>query len=101
MNASNIVEYSQTLGVQARAAPGLMARASAATRSHALRRLAVLLRADLQGLQVDNQKDIERAVATGLAAPMVDRLKLTPRVIETVAQGCDQLASMPDVIGEI
>ena len=101
MNASSIVEYSQTLGVQARAASGLMARASAATRSHALRRLAVLLRADLQGLQVDNQKDIERAVAAGLAAPMVDRLKLTPRVIETVAQGCDQLASMPDVIGEI
>ena len=32
---------------------------------------------------------------------MVDRLKLTPRVIETVAQGCDQLAAMPDVIGEI
>ncbi|MBC7702946.1 MAG: glutamate-5-semialdehyde dehydrogenase [Rhodoferax sp.] len=101
MNASSIVEYSQTLGVQARAASGLMARASAATRSHALRRLAVLLRANVQGLQVDNQKDIERAVAAGLAAPMVDRLKLTPRVIETVAQGCDQLASMPDVIGEI
>ena len=97
----NIVEYSQTLGVQARAASGLMARASAATRSHALRRLAMLLRASVQDLQVDNQKDIDRAVAAGLAAPMVDRLKLTPRVIETVAQGCDQLAAMPDVIGEI
>jgi glutamate-5-semialdehyde dehydrogenase len=32
---------------------------------------------------------------------MVDRLKLTPKVIETVAQGCEQLAAMPDVIGEI
>ena len=32
---------------------------------------------------------------------MVDRLKLTPGVIETVAQGCEQLAAMPDVIGEI
>jgi glutamate-5-semialdehyde dehydrogenase len=101
MNASNIVEYSQTLGTQARAASGLMARASAATRSQALRRLAVLLRANVQALQVENQKDITRAVAAGLAAPLVDRLKLTPRVVETVAQGCDQLASMPDVIGEI
>jgi len=36
-----------------------------------------------------------------LAAPMVDRLKLTPKVIETCAQGCEQLASMADVIGEI
>jgi glutamate-5-semialdehyde dehydrogenase len=32
---------------------------------------------------------------------MVDRLKLTPKVLETCAQGCEQLASMPDVIGEI
>jgi glutamate-5-semialdehyde dehydrogenase len=32
---------------------------------------------------------------------MVDRLKLTPQVIETCAQGCEQLAAMPDIIGEI
>jgi glutamate-5-semialdehyde dehydrogenase len=32
---------------------------------------------------------------------MVDRLKLTPKVLETCAQGCEQLAVMPDVIGEI
>src|SRR5207237_9992241 len=52
-------------------------------------------------LQAENSKDIERAIAAKLAAPMVDRLKLTPKIIETVAQGCDQLATMPDVIGEI
>jgi glutamate-5-semialdehyde dehydrogenase len=52
-------------------------------------------------LQVDNAKDIERAKAAGLEAPMVDRLKLTPEVLETCAQGCEQLAAMPDVIGEI
>ena len=40
-------------------------------------------------------------MAAGLAAPMVDRLKLTPKVIETCAQGCEQLAAMADVIGEI
>ncbi len=47
------------------------------------------------------QKDLARATAAGLAAPMVDRLKLTPRIIDTVAVGCEQLAAMPDVIGEI
>jgi glutamate-5-semialdehyde dehydrogenase len=31
----------------------------------------------------------------------VDRLRLTPRVVETVAQGCEQLAAMPDPVGEI
>jgi len=32
---------------------------------------------------------------------MLDRLKLTPQIIETCARGCEQLAAMPDVIGEI
>ena len=101
MNATNITEYTNTLGAQAKAASALMARAQAATKNIALRKLASLLRENVQALQVDNAKDIERAVAAGLAAPMVDRLKLTPKVIETCAQGCEQLASMADVIGEI
>ena len=101
MNALNVAEYTQTLGLQAKQASALMARADAATRNKALRALADLLRANVQDLQADNAKDIERATAAGLPAPMVDRLKLTPKVIETVAQGCEQLATMPDMIGEI
>ena len=64
-------------------------------------RLAALLRANVDELQVENAKDLERARAAGLAEPMVDRLKLTPKVIETCAQGCEQLAAMNDIIGEI
>ena len=101
MNAPTHAAYSQTLGIQARAASALMARASAATRSACLRRLAQLLRDNTAQLQQENQKDLTRATAAGLAAPMVDRLKLTPRIIDTVAEGCEQLAAMPDVIGEI
>lgn len=70
-------------------------------KNRALRRLAELLRENTQALQVDNAKDIERAVANGLSAPMVDRLKLTPKVLDTCAEGCEQLAAMADVIGEI
>jgi glutamate-5-semialdehyde dehydrogenase len=101
MNALNIAEYAQTLGLQAKVASAPMASASTATKNVALRRLASLLRENVQALQTDNAQDIERAVANGLAAPMVDRLKLTPKVLETCAQGCEQLAAMPDVIGEI
>jgi len=101
MNALNVAEYTQTLGLQAKQASALMARADAATRNKALRALAALLRANIQALQADNAKDIERATAAALPAPMVDRLKLTPKVIETVAQGCEQLAAMPDIIGEM
>ena len=105
MNAINqtlsVADYAQTLGLQAKTASALMARAQAATKNIALRKLAGLLRENTQALQVENAKDIERAVAAGLAAPMVDRLKLTPKVLETCAEGCEQLASMADVIGEI
>ena len=101
MTALNIVDYSQTLGVQARAAATAMARASAAVKNQALRTRAGLLRSHLAPLQAENAKDLARATAAGLPAPMVDRLKLTAPIIETVAQGCEQLAAMPDVIGEI
>ena len=101
MNAINITDYTQTLGLQAKQASVLMARAPAAIKNAALKKLAALLRANVDALQTDNAKDIERALAAGLPAPMVDRLKLTPKVIETCAQGCEQLAAMADIIGEI
>ncbi len=101
MNPLNISDYSNALGLKAKQASALMARAQTAIKNTALRKLAELLRANVDALQLDNAKDIERAVAAGLAAPMVDRLKLTPKVIETCAQGCEQLAGMVDIIGEI
>jgi glutamate-5-semialdehyde dehydrogenase len=101
MNAINISELTRALGSQAKVASAVMARSSTAMKNTALRRLAVLLRDNTAALQVDNAKDLERAVAAGLSAPMVDRLKLTPKVLETCAQGCEQLAAMPDVIGEV
>ena len=101
MNALNIVEYTHTLGAQAKAASAHMARASAATKSRALLALARLLRENTAALQEDNARDLAPAQANGLSAPMVDRLRLTPKVLETCAQGCEQLAAMPDVIGEI
>ena len=101
MNATDISTYTQTLGVQARAACASMASASAATKNAALRTLAALLRDNVAALQIENAKDIERATAAGLSAPMVDRLKLTPKGLETCALGCEQLAAMPEVIGEV
>ena len=101
MNAPSIADTLQTIGLQAKNASALMAKAPAAVKNAALRRLAALLRANVAALQVDNALDLERATANGLAEPMVDRLKLTPKVLDTCAEGCEQLAAMPDVIGEI
>ena len=101
MSAIDISTYTQTLGVQARAACASMASASAATKNAALGALAALLRDNVAALQIENAKDIERATAAGLSAPMVDRLKLSPKGLETCALGCEQLAAMPEVIGEV
>ncbi|MDP3519579.1 MAG: glutamate-5-semialdehyde dehydrogenase [Hydrogenophaga sp.] len=101
MNALNVPELMQTLGMQARRAAFEMARAPAARKRDALLALARLLRANVDALQVDNAQDLERARANGLSEPMVDRLKLSPKVLETCAEGCEQLAAMADIIGEI
>ncbi len=101
MMTPHLPTATQTLGLQAKQASALMAKAPAATRNAALRKLAQLLRANVDALQVDNAKDLDRALKAGLSAPMVDRLKLTPKVIETCAQGCEQLAAMADIIGEV
>ncbi|HRN76851.1 glutamate-5-semialdehyde dehydrogenase [Ottowia sp.] len=101
MNAPNVFETMQLLGLQARQASRAMARAGTAARNRALRELARLLREQVEPLQAPNQRDLARAQGAGLAEPMVDRLKLTPKIIETCAEGCEQLAAMPDIIGDI
>ena len=89
------------MGAAARAASTKMAAASTAPKNQALLALARLLRGDGGALVEANAKDIAAAEAAGLAAPMVDRLRLTPKVLATVAEGCEQIAAMPDPVGEI
>ena len=101
MTPTDIPAYMAHVGVAARAAATSMAAAPTAAKDAALRRLATLLREQCDALQSANAIDIAAAVQAGLAAPLVDRLKLTPQIIETVAQGCEQIAAMPDPVGEI
>ena len=91
----------ENMGQSARAASALMGKAAPAPKNTALRELARLLRSQTAALQIENEKDLSAARAAGLAEPMVDRLKLSPAVLETCAQGCEQLAAMPEIIGDI
>jgi glutamate-5-semialdehyde dehydrogenase len=101
MNPTDIPAYMAHVGVAARAAATVMAAASTAARNQALRQLAQRLREQVGALQQANALDLDAARAAGLAAPLVDRLKLTPQIIDTVAEGCEQIAAMPDPVGEI
>jgi glutamate-5-semialdehyde dehydrogenase len=89
------------MGAQARAAATVMAAAPTQAKNAALLALARRLREGGEPLAQANAKDISAAQAAGLAEPMVDRLRLTEKVIATVAEGCEQIAAMPDPIGEI
>jgi glutamate-5-semialdehyde dehydrogenase len=101
MDAMNIPAYMAHLGAQARAAATVMAASSSAARDEALRALSRRLRYETPALQAANAPDLAAAQAAGLSAPMVDRLRLSDKVLATVAQGCEQLAAMPDPIGEL
>ena len=101
MSSDDIAATMAHIGAAARAASRQMAAASTAAKNAALRGLAAMLRHETTALQVANAQDLAAAQAAGLAAPLVDRLKLTPPILETVAQGCEQLAAMPDPVGEI
>ena len=101
MTDQNITDLMHAMGAKAKAASAQVARAQTATKNAALLGLAALLRQNTAALAAANHQDLARAASTGLAGPMLDRLKLTPKDIETVAIGCEQLAAMPDVIGDI
>ena len=98
---AELAHLMETLGYQAKQASAQVARASAAIKNRALQNLAGLLRENAAALQAANQRDLDRAAAAGLSGPLLDRLRLDAKDIATVAQGCEQLAAMPDVIGEI
>jgi glutamate-5-semialdehyde dehydrogenase len=97
----DVARLMDALGVKAKAASALMAKAPTAMKNQALLMLAGLLREQFAALKTANQRDLDHAVTAGLDGPMLDRLKLSADALETVALGCEQLAAMPDVIGEI
>jgi glutamate-5-semialdehyde dehydrogenase len=101
MNPADVQATIAHMGATARAASAAMAAASSAAKDAALLALARLLRGAGSELAGANARDVEAAFAAGLAAPLVDRLRLTPKIIDTVAAGCEQIAAMPDPVGEI
>ncbi|MFO1218382.1 MAG: glutamate-5-semialdehyde dehydrogenase [Burkholderiaceae bacterium] len=101
MTPTDIPAYMAHVGIVAREASRAMARASLAARNAALQALARLLRAEAAALQQANREDLDAAARAGLAAPLADRLRLDAKTLATVAAGCEQIAAMPDPVGEI
>ena len=99
--AEGVEALMNRLGQAARAAATVMAASSTAARNNALLALAARIRSEADTLKTRNAIDIYAAESNGLSAPMVDRLRLTDKVIETMAQSCEQVAALPDPVGEM
>lgn len=92
-------DYINRIGREAREASRGMARAKTADKNKALRLIAEHLRTEAPRICEANAADIEAARQEGLSEAYIDRLTLTSRVIEQMAEGCEQIAELPDPIG--
>ena len=101
MKQLDVNEYMALVGRQARTASRGMARAGTAQKNRALLHIAAAVRRDAAKLKEINARDVERARANGQDAAFIDRLTLTDRAIDTMATGLEQIAALPDPIGEI
>jgi glutamate-5-semialdehyde dehydrogenase len=84
----------------ARAAAPALARASTADKNAALHAGAKALRARTDDLIAANADDVVAAREAGGAAAFIDRLTLTPARVDAMAVGLEQIAALPDPVGE-
>jgi glutamate-5-semialdehyde dehydrogenase len=97
----DVKTYMQQVGRQAREASRATARASTAAKNTALLAMAQAIRERRDELLAANAADVADARNNGLDAAMIDRLTLTEKSVEAMAQGLEQVAALPDPIGEI
>jgi glutamate-5-semialdehyde dehydrogenase len=91
----------QALGQRARQASRLMASAGRGEKDAALMAIATKLESSSAALILANEKDLAAAKDSGLEAALVDRLVLNDAGITAMAEGCRQVAALPDPIGEV
>ncbi|MDZ4202129.1 MAG: glutamate-5-semialdehyde dehydrogenase [Gallionella sp.] len=96
-----IKQYMKTVGQQARAASRLMAQADTNAKNRALEHIATAILLNCAKLIAENAKDVAAARANGLDAASVDRLTLTEKTVQSMAEGLRQIAALPDPIGGI
>ena len=101
MTIMDIKEYMQTVGRQARAASRRLAGATTAEKNAALLHIAAAIRREKAALVAANQEDLAAARAAGLETALLDRLTLSEKGVDSMAEGVEQVATLADPIGEM
>ena len=98
---SNIQETIYQMGRQARAAAHQLAQLTTEEKNVILRAMANAIRRNASALIEANRLDLANGSEKGLSTAMLDRLMLDAHRIETMAAGIDQVATLPDPVGQI
>ena len=101
MLVMDIKSYMQKLGIAAREASRAMAAADTIVKNQALQFIASAIMREKSALLAANKQDMDAAKANGLDAAMLDRLAITEKSINNMAEGLQQIAALPDLIGEM
>ena len=97
----DIQQYMRQVGQQAREASRIIARADSQVKNKALLTIAAAIRNHSTVLLSANQSDLAAARAAGMEPAMLDRLTLTEKGVAAMADGVEQVAALPDPVGEI
>ena len=97
----NIQQSLQQIGKQAKTAARVMSTLNRGSKDAALEALAQALLDAEADLLAANKLDIQAGRSKELPAPMLDRLQLDQGRIQLMAEGCRQVAALPDPVGEI
>jgi len=89
------------LAKRAKIAAREISRASAAAKNAAILNIGELLASRRAEISQANEVDLKAAKAAGMDAPKLDRLTLSPQVIECMIQACREVAALSDPVGEI
>jgi glutamate-5-semialdehyde dehydrogenase len=98
---SEIQQTIHQMGRQARAAAYALAQLTSDEKNAILRAMAAALREATPGLLEANAKDLAAGAEKGLSAALLDRLRLDEARIEAMAAGIDQVATLPDPVGQV
>ncbi len=97
----DIREKMVEMGRNARIAARGLANASGKAKQDALLILADLLESEADAIGAANKKDLDAAAERGLDKARVQRLTISEKVLDSMIQGCREVAAMADPVGEI
>ncbi|HRW60862.1 MAG TPA: glutamate-5-semialdehyde dehydrogenase [Defluviicoccus sp.] len=98
---ADIATMMESLGRKARAAASVLATATTAAKNEALSAAAYSIRTHAPAILAANARDVEAARARGLNAALIERLVLNEARIEAMAKGLDEIALLPDPVGQV